>query len=200
MATFTPQKIDLSQINGGQRYGYEGISPEAINRPIEASAYAQSVADNANAISQKALEEVRIAQGTGEGITGLVAYPVGSIYISTNDTSPAILFGGTWEKIENKFLLGTGTKLAEETGGKSTYSLRANIGPINSNTFSLGFIGAELTQLQNSISPSYSILSGSNLEFERWNLSTVVSEKDSLSIETEIIPPYFTVNIWKRIA
>lgn len=40
MAQFQPQKIDLSQINSGQRYGNEGISPEAINRPIEASAYA----------------------------------------------------------------------------------------------------------------------------------------------------------------
>lgn len=34
-------------------------------------------------------------------------YPVGSIYLSVIDTSPAILFGGTWEKIQGKFLLGS---------------------------------------------------------------------------------------------
>ena len=32
-------------------------------------------------------------------------YPVGAVYISTVETSPALLFGDTWEKIEGKFLL-----------------------------------------------------------------------------------------------
>ena len=36
-------------------------------------------------------------------------YPVGSIYISVNSTSPEKLFGGTWTKINGRFLLGTGT-------------------------------------------------------------------------------------------
>ena len=35
-------------------------------------------------------------------------YPIGSIYISTTDTNPGTLFTGTWEKIENRFLLASG--------------------------------------------------------------------------------------------
>ena len=35
-----------------------------------------------------------------------VFYPVGSIYISAASTSPADMFGGTWEKIKDRFLLG----------------------------------------------------------------------------------------------
>lgn len=31
-------------------------------------------------------------------------YPVGSVYISVNTTSPASLFGGTWTKIKGRFL------------------------------------------------------------------------------------------------
>lgn len=37
-----------------------------------------------------------------------VIYPVGSIYITTNATSPADSIGGTWEQIENCFLAASG--------------------------------------------------------------------------------------------
>ena len=33
-------------------------------------------------------------------------HPVGSLYISENPTSPAELYGGTWERIENRFIMG----------------------------------------------------------------------------------------------
>ena len=32
-------------------------------------------------------------------------YPIGAIYLSTVNTSPATLFGGEWERISDKFLL-----------------------------------------------------------------------------------------------
>ena len=38
-----------------------------------------------------------------------VVYPVGAIYMSVNSTNPSTLFGGTWEQIEGKFLLGNAT-------------------------------------------------------------------------------------------
>lgn len=36
-------------------------------------------------------------------------YPVGSIYMSVNSTEPSTLFGGTWERLEGRFLIGAGT-------------------------------------------------------------------------------------------
>lgn len=33
-----------------------------------------------------------------------IVYPVGSIYISVNNVSPANSVGGIWEKIEGRFL------------------------------------------------------------------------------------------------
>lgn len=48
-------------------------------------------------------------------------YPVGSIYISTNSTEPATLFGGTWARIQDTFLLMAGdTYTAGSTGGSAT--------------------------------------------------------------------------------
>ena len=54
-------------------------------------------------------------------------YPVGSIYMSVNSTSPATLFGGTWEQITDKFLLSAGsTYTAGSTGGSATKNLQHN--------------------------------------------------------------------------
>lgn len=48
------------------------------------------------------------ADGTLSADSALAAYPVGSIYQSTDPTSPAALFGGTWEQIaSNRVLMGT---------------------------------------------------------------------------------------------
>lgn len=52
-------------------------------------------------------------------------YPVGSIYMSVNATDPAKLFGGTWERIKEKFLLGAGdTHTAGSTGGEFEHTLK----------------------------------------------------------------------------
>ena len=54
-------------------------------------------------------------------------YPVGSIYISTNIVSPADLFGGTWQRIQGRFLLGAdSTYSAGSTGGEETHTLTVN--------------------------------------------------------------------------
>ena len=50
-----------------------------------------------------------------------LVYPIGSVYVSTDSTSPATRFGGTWEQIKDRFLYCTNSSL--ETGGskKITY-------------------------------------------------------------------------------
>lgn len=37
-----------------------------------------------------------------------LVYPVGSLYMSMNSTNPSTLFGGTWEQIQGRYLLGAG--------------------------------------------------------------------------------------------
>lgn len=56
---------------------------------------------------------------------GQVVYPVGSIYISTDPTSPSSLFGGVWEKIEDErfWLTVPLSKTAGQTGGEATHKL-----------------------------------------------------------------------------
>lgn len=53
-------------------------------------------------------------------------HPVGSIYQSTDPTSPADLFGGTWEQIKDRFLLAAGdSHAAGSTGGEEEHILTA---------------------------------------------------------------------------
>ena len=55
----------------------------------------------------------------------LDAYPVGSYYISSDATSPATLFGGTWARVQDRMILAAGTtyKTIGSTGGSATKTL-----------------------------------------------------------------------------
>ncbi len=62
-----------------------------------------------------------------------LVYPVGSIYMSVNDTNPATIFGGTWEKIEGRFLLGSGTT-KDNDNEQRTYQKGQTHGYVNAKT------------------------------------------------------------------
>lgn len=50
-------------------------------------------------------------------------YPIGSIFMNFNSTSPETIFGGTWVRLEDTFLIGaSATKASESTGGAFTKS------------------------------------------------------------------------------
>lgn len=62
--------------------------------------------------------------GESAWLTAQGAYPVGAIYLSVTDVNPAALFGGTWERIGGRFLLGAdSTYMAGSTGGEAAHTL-----------------------------------------------------------------------------
>lgn len=71
-------------------------------------------------------------------------YPVGSIYMSVNNVSPATLFGfGTWEQIKDTFLLACGDTYSNaDTGGASTVTLTTDQIPSHNHSASSDSTGA----------------------------------------------------------
>lgn len=61
-------------------------------------------------------------------------YPVGCIYMSVNAVSPSLLFGGTWEKLQDVFLLGANNTNLGATGGERTHTLSVNEMPKHNHT------------------------------------------------------------------
>ena len=52
------------------------------------------------------------------------SFPLGAIYMSVNSTNPGELFGGIWEALENKFLLGASSSYpVGSTGGEVNHTL-----------------------------------------------------------------------------
>lgn len=73
-----------------------------------------------NSITEDKLsEEIKNKlNGMGGGIVDLI-YPIGSIYMSVSSTSPSVLFGGSWEKIEGKFIMSSDSSYSAGTTGGS---------------------------------------------------------------------------------
>lgn len=62
--------------------------------------------------------------GDSAWLTAQGAYPVGAIYLSVTDVDPSSLFGGTWERIGGRFLLGAdNTYAAGSTGGEAAHTM-----------------------------------------------------------------------------
>lgn len=80
-------------------------------------------------------QTVNVTVPTNQNIIDLV-YPIGSIYMSINTTDPTTLFGGQWERLKDKFLLGSGdTYTNGASGGAATVALGVNHMPSHTHSF-----------------------------------------------------------------
>lgn len=72
--------------------------------------------------------------------TLLQAHPVGSIEIRVDNVNPSTLYGGTWEKIEGKFLLGSSSSYTlGKSGGSATHTLTINEIPAHTHNIYSGY-------------------------------------------------------------
>lgn len=150
--------------------------------------------------------------GGGGGISFDDVYPVGSIYMSVNSTNPGTLFGGTWEQIEDTFLLAAGTTYsAGSTGGEAAHTLTGGELPKTSGEWwmrrmSWGTGSSQSSALFGGASGIASSAAGSGGADSVAYYSGVSRTPDTIKLEFgndeahNNMPPYLAVYVWKRTA
>lgn len=126
-----------------------------------------------------------------------VIYPVGSIYMSTNGTSPATLIGGTWTQVKDMFLLGAGSSYAAgSTGGETKHALTISEMPSHTHPLQgcLDGTTAAVSNIGNRWEQNTSTKSSSS-----WAQDGFVLSAGGNAAHNNM-PPYYTVYIWYRTA
>lgn len=121
-------------------------------------------------------------------------------WVSPDPTSPASLFGGTWERIKDRFILAAGdTYAAGSAGGEAEHTLTVKEMPSHNHNLAKYYkisdapgeglvqaYGNTAYQGENDITPGY------------YYVSVTTSSGDSKPHNN--LPPYLTAYIWRRIA
>lgn len=135
-------------------------------------------------------------------------YPIGSIYMNVNSTNPGTLFGGTWEQIQGRFLLGMSSSYpAGSQGGEASHTLTTAEMPSHEHNpaneagysgfitnskkaFSIGDMGSQ------SGSGRYYPYASAEFDISRNTLTGTTGGGKSHNN----MPPYLSIYIWKRTA
>ena len=152
-------------------------------------------------------------------------YPVGSIYMSVNSVSPSILFGGEWEQIYDCFLLASGySHLNGETGGSEdavvvshnhtqnahTHTQNSHNHTQNAHSHTIGSLaryyisGKGVAAVGDGYGNFQNYETGSTTAT---NKATTATNQNTTATNNPTgesgigknMPPYLTVNVWKRI-
>lgn len=136
-------------------------------------------------------------------------YPVGSIYMSVNNTNPSTLFGGTWEQLKDKFLLACGdTYAGGTTGGEATHTLTTNEMPLHTHVQNPHNHTQNYHTWYNDSSNYEARLASSSGGYHgiagtygyATAETTAVNQNTGGSQAHNNMPPYLAVYMWKRTA
>lgn len=179
------EKNGQISIGGGTVKTVSGVAPDSAGDVTLTAGDVGALAEGGTAADSSRLGGKTTAQLL------LTIYPVGSVYLSLDVTSPASLFGGTWEQIMDRFLLGAGGDYAaESTGGEAEHALTVEEMPSHNHTI-------------NRYTTTDSGLTGTGFSRER-NVS-ILKDNQYGPHSTgggqphNNMPPYLAVYMWKRV-
>ena len=128
-------------------------------------------------------------------------------WVSPDPTSPASFIGGIWERIEGKFIMGASdTYPAGSTGGSATHV--QTISEMPRHSFYVTTIGNEGPKLKMKINFGTQLKSISTivLPFDAFNNNEITdngflgTNTIGESVPINILNPYYSAYIWRRVA
>lgn len=128
-----------------------------------------------------------------------LVYPIGAIYLSLSNTNPGTLFGGTWEQLKDRFLLGAGDSYSVGgTGGEATHTLTINEMPKHEHQNWYTWSGSPSVGGNWKINMSSTTVGG----IGKWTHTSGLSDAALTGggAAHNNMPPYLTVYMWKRVS
>ena len=146
-------------------------------------------------------------------------YPIGSLYLSTAETDPGTTLGGTWQRIEDRFLLAAGqTYAAGATGGQAALTLTEQQLPPHIHHVE-GFTSVDSTTHDHGVPNVIQGGSGGEAYAESWSGGTgrrelttsaiCINHDHTVDLDSQpcgggeavgILPPYLAVYVWQRVS
>ena len=219
------EKNGQISIGGGTVKTVSGVAPDSAgNVALTAEDVSAATAEEVSVLKDNKLDKTGTAADSsklgGKTLADIMLeiYPVGAVYISVNSTSPASLFGGTWEQLNGRFLIGTGIpennddgtspgnydKTPGSKGGEATNTLTERELPVLSGSVVMhgaGTGGTVVNTATGVFSPG-----GTESGYRSAELKTGASSFSSINFNAgegrahNNLPPYLAVYMWKRVS
>lgn len=169
----------------------------AALRPIRGMAFSiQGLLDAAGAVLGGAVSVDSVRQKAL-----LMMYPVGSIYLSALDTSPASFLGGTWEQIKDVFLESAAVADAgtAEPKGEASHVLTVDEMPAHHHRrhYRAAAHIAQITKTRAAAGDDKTIYTYSGSGNDP---AVVITSSTGGDQAHNNLPPYLVVCMWKRVA
>ena len=197
--------IEGTTINASVFNTFQNEIDTANTKAQNAHDLATSASNSATTALSKATEvEANLNTLINSGGQSTNPYPVGSIYTSVKTTSPASLFGGSWEIIKDRVLVGAGNNYSlGDAGGATSHNHTLTSAYAK-------FYYNNINEANRIVFKSKDGLEAYTTNYQSGNLSSAASYITNTVTSGTVIggnadttssmPPYLAIAMWKRIA
>lgn len=126
-----------------------------------------------------------------------IVYPIGSVYISFNSTSPSASIGGTWELLNNVFLYGTSGATGVK-GGESAHLLTEKEMPKHHHALRIAVKwGGDAGVLRSVVATNSEFWNGGDIDNGTYDSNNSTSSTGA-GQQHNNMPPYITCRMYRR--